>query len=259
MGYFSKIMEKFFMLIPKRTKKYKEINNGWSKNPQEAYLLADFEMRVYMGLGVSVWLLASIAFICSLIGFVQKDYASVVGWLVASGFFIANGFTLFSMSSKKEKESNIEKLKYKEALINKISTVKRMEEIERNIKKSIYEDLIKKNIRRYKEEKQEFIRTLNGIVYAVEFAESEINDVYLNSKLYEYNVNEIFEVETFFEVDAYKESEIIITNLYNIQEEVRDVIDIISTEEEDEDNVIPIKTKIDGLLSLLYEGTKTMD
>lgn len=259
MNFFSQIMEKFFMLIPKKTKKYKEINNGWSKNPQEAYLLADFEMRVFMGLGVSLWLLASVTFIISLVGFVQKDYASVVGWLVAMSFLIANGFTLFSMSSKKEKESNIEKLKYKEALINKISTVKRMEEIERNIKRSIHDDLIKKNIRRYKEEKQDFIRTLNGIIYALEFAESEINDVYLNSKLYEYNVNEIFEVETFFEVDAYKESEIIITNLFNIQEEIRDVINIIATEESDADNAVVIKTKIDGILSLLYDGTKTMD
>lgn len=249
-------MEKLFSMIPKKTKKYKEINNGWNKNPQEKYLLTDFEMRCYMGLGVSVWLIASICFVFSLIGFIQKDYSSTVGWLVATALFVSNGFTLFSMSNKKEKESNIEKLKYKEALINKASTVKRMEEVERVLKKTVYNDLIKKNIRTYKENKKDFIRTLNGLVYAIEFTESEINDIYLNSKLYEYNVNEIFEVETFFEVDAYKESEIIQTFLFNIKEQLRDIIDLISTEDEDDDNFTPLKLKVDEILSQLYDTGK---
>lgn len=247
----STIMEKFFSLIPKRTKKYKDINNGWNKNPQEKYLLADFEMRIYMGLGVALWLIASIVLIFALFGFIQKDIGTGLGWLIIMLFCITNGFTLFSMSNKKEKEANIERLKYTEAKMNKTTTVKRMEEVERNIKKTIYEEIIKKNFKAYKENKKEILRMLNSLIYALEYATNEVTEIYKSNKMFDYNINEIFEVETFFEVDSYKESELIQINLENIMEELRDMVHLITTEDEDIDNFPTLKLKVDGLISAI--------
>ena len=76
--------------------------------------------------------------------------------------------------------------------MNKTTTVKRMEEVERNIKKTIYEEIIKKNFKAYKENKKEILRMLNSLIYALEYATNEVTEIYKSNKMFDYNINEIF-------------------------------------------------------------------
>ena len=62
------------------------------------------------------------------------------------------------MSNDKEAESNLEKMKYREALMNKKTTVQRMQEIETICERSVRENITRHTFVHYLEDKSTYIK-----------------------------------------------------------------------------------------------------
>lgn len=216
-------LESLFQIMPKFFSGYKKLNTSWSKEPQEVFLRAEMEMRIYLGMALCSWLISGIALVFILLGFIQKDTAAKIGWAIAFAFTSYSGFVLMKMSNKKDAESNLEKMKYREALMNKKSTVRRLQEIETICMRSIKENITRHTYNNYLEDKESYEKLFKKLITVVQHSIEDLSNIYETNKYYDYNINEQLEVETFYTVDAFKECEIMTNNLSNIEEDLNEV------------------------------------
>ena len=237
-------LESIFQIAPNFFAKYKRLNNKWSKEPQEIFLKAELEMRIFLGLGFSSWLVSAFSVIFILLALIQSEQGSAIGWGIVFLICAYSGFVLMKMSNKKEAESNLEKMKYREALMNKKTTVRRMQEIETICIRSIRENITRHTYNYYLEDKETYIKLFQKLIDVANDSIKDITTVYDTNRYYDYNINEQFEVETYYTVDALKESEIMINNLSFIVEDLTEIQLLIKTEKDP----IIIVNKIELLL-----------
>lgn len=225
-------LESLFKLTPNIFSRYKKLNNKWSKEPQEVFLKADLEMRIYLGMALCFWIASGIATIFILLGIIQKETSSVIGWGITFGLTTYSGFVLFNMSNKKEAESNLEKMKYREALMNKKTTVRRLKEIETICERGVRENIIRHKYNNYLDDKKTYINLFKKLIDLTQNSIDDLNNVYETNKYYDYNINEQLEIETFYTVDAFKECEIMTNNLMLVLDDLSEVCLLMQKEKE---------------------------
>jgi hypothetical protein len=243
-------LEGLFQLTPNLFSKYKRINNKWSKEPQEIFLKAELEMRIYLGMAICFWIAAAVSFIFFLLALIQFDK----GNMIFPGIFFSvttySGFVLMNMSNKKENESNLEKLKYREALMNKKTTVRRMQELETICERGIRENITRHSFNNYLDDPEAYLKLFQKLLDVTTDTIQDVTNVYETNKYYDYNINEQFEIETFYTVDAFKESEIITNYLTIIEDDLKEIALLIRKRKDP----ITLVNKIELLLNNMSEN-----
>lgn len=243
-------LESFFKITPNFFSKYKRINNKWSKEPQEIFLKAELEMRIYLGMAICAWIITGVSLIFILLSLIQGEKGSMIGWGISFIFTAYSGFVLINMSNKKENESNLEKLKYREALMNKKTTVRRMQELETICERSIRENITRHSYNNYLDDPEPYLKLFQKLLEITSDTIQDVTNVYETNKYYDYNINEQFEIETFYTVDAFKESEIITNYLTIIEDDLKEIALLIRKRKDP----ITLVNKIELLLNNMSEN-----
>lgn len=241
------LLEKLFKKAPGFFSKYKKLNNKWSKEPQEVFLKAELEMRIYLGMAVIFWVVSAVFLIFILLCLMQKDTGNAIGWGIAFASTTYSGFVLMKMSSKKEAEGNLEKLKYREALMNKKTTVRRMQEIETICLRSVREHITRHSYNHYLDDHGTYLKLFQKLIDLTKDSIIDITNIYETNKYYDYNVNEQLEVETFYTVDAFKESEIITNNLSGVEDDLTEVLLLVKKQKDPMTVVNKIELLLDNI------------
>lgn len=250
--FLNKLLEDIIKVDTKKIYNMSDNPNRWWNEPEDNVRYYDLKSKGYVSMNVFTVCCSILFAIFSIIYYINNNSIFLI-WASLTVLGVLFSISFYTLAKKTNKDSINEETAFNNAINNKYAIdsllIRFVEDKKKDLEQNLVETL-KTNTNLFELE-DIFFNMISGIN---EF-QRELEDLYQQHKVYNYNINEPMEVEAYSKVDSFKTYEEMSDHLNEVLKICYNCKQIVETNNEDENLLVLIEELLDVLKVGLGEFT----